>query len=211
VDSGPLKKYLKEKGTTLIGVGDITIALTREIVHLNRGIALAVNRGLNRDTNAQLVLLQQWTEGWLKKRGFRSLSVPPDSDKKKSKYISRLYHLVSHKTAATLSGLGWIGKNGLLINGAYGSRLSWATVLTDAPFGPDLPITKSECGECELCVKYCPSGAVQGHLWSMDNPLQELVVYEKCRSLKKERPIFDEKPNCGLCITICPYSRNGQK
>ncbi len=211
LDSGPLKKYLKEQGATLIGVGDITIALTREIVHLNRGIALALNRGLNRDTNVQLVRLQQLTEAWLKKRGFRSLSVPPDSDIKQSKYIARLYHLVSHKTAATLSGLGWIGKNGLLINCDYGSKLSWATVLTDAPFEPDIPITKSECGACELCVKHCPSGAVQGHLWSRDDPMQELVVYEKCRSLKKKRPIFDEKPNCGLCVTICPFSRNGQR
>ena len=211
MDPGPLKKYLKEKGATLVGVGDITIALTREIVHLNRGIALALNRSLNLDTNGQLVRLQQFAEAWLKKRGFRSLSVPPDSDRKNSKYITRLYHLVSHKTAATLSGLGWIGKNGLLINGDYGSKLSWATVLTDAPFEPDVPTLESECGECELCVKHCPSGAVQGHLWSMDDPLQELVVYEKCRSLKKDRHIFDEKPNCGLCVTICPFSRNGQK
>lgn len=211
MDSKPLKRYLKEKGATLVGVGDLTIALNPEIIHLNRGIALALNRGLNRDTNEQLVWLQQLTEAWLKKRGFRSLSVPPDSDRKRSKYIARLYHLVSHKTAATLSGLGWIGKNGLLINSDYGSKLSWATVLTDAQFEPDIPVTKSECGECQLCVKHCPSGAVQGHLWTMDDPLQELVVYEKCMSLKKDRPIFDEKPNCGLCITICPYSRRDWK
>ena len=69
MDSKPLKRYLKEEGATLVGVGDITIALTREIVHLNRGIALALNRGLNRDTNAQLVLLQQLTDAWLKKEG----------------------------------------------------------------------------------------------------------------------------------------------
>ena len=211
MDSEPLKKFLKKEGATLVGVGDLTMTLNREIIHLNRGIALALNRCLNRDTNEQLVRLQQLTEAWLKKRGFRSLSVPPDSDRKKGKYIARLYHLVSHKTAATRSGSGWIGKNGLLINSDYGSKLSWATVLTDAPFEPDTPIAKSECGECELCVKHCPSGAVQGHLWSMDDPMKELVVYEKCRSLKKERPIFDEKPNCGLCITICPYSRKDLK
>jgi epoxyqueuosine reductase QueG len=210
VDSEPLKKFLKENGATLVGVGDLTIALTREIVHLNRGIALALNRGLNRDTNEQLMRLQQLTEDWLKEKGFRSFSVPPDSDRKKSKCITRLYHLISHKTAATCSGLGWIGKNGLLINGDYGSKLSWATVLTDAPFKPDIPTVKSECGACELCVKHCPSGAVHGRLWSRDNPLREIVSYEKCISLKKKRSIFDEKPNCGLCITICPYSRNGE-
>ncbi|HXW68521.1 MAG TPA: 4Fe-4S double cluster binding domain-containing protein [Dissulfurispiraceae bacterium] len=211
MDSGPLKEYLKEKGATLVGVGDITIALTREIVHLNRGIALALNRGLNQYTIDKLVRLQRITEAWLKEKGFRSLSVPPDSDRKNGKCITRLFRLISHKTAATCSGLGWIGKNGLLINSDYGSKLSWATVLTDARFEADVPVTKSECGECELCVRHCPSGAVQGHLWSMNDPLQELVVYEKCRSLKKDRHIFDQKPNCGLCITICPYSRNDWK
>lgn len=207
MDTGQLKKYLIEEGATMVGVGDVARALTKEIIHLNRGIALALNKGLNRCTNEHLVKLQRLTEVWLKKKGFRSLSVPPDSDRGKSKNIAKLYHLVSHKTMATCSGLGWIGKNGLVINSDYGSRLSWATVLTDAPLEPDIPTLESKCGDCDLCVKYCPSGAVQGHLWSMRDPQREIVAYEKCRALKKRRNVFDEKPNCGLCITICPYSR----
>jgi ferredoxin len=52
---------------------------------------------------------------------------------------------------------------------------------------------------------------VTGNTWSRRDPLKEIVRYEKCRSLKVRRRLFDEKPNCGLCITICPYSRNGHK
>jgi epoxyqueuosine reductase QueG len=206
-----LKEYLKREGATLVGVGDITEALSRDITHLNRGIALAVNRSLNQDSVKLLIRLQRVTEKWLKAQGFRSLSIPPDSDRIKGKLIAKLYHLFSHKTAATCSGLGWIGKNGLIINKRYGSKLSWATVLTNAPLDPDSPIIESLCGDCDLCVKHCPSGAVMGKMWSRGEPLEKIVNYEKCSSLKKERRLFEEKPNCGLCVTICPYSRNGRK
>lgn len=209
MESGKLKQYLAREGATLVGIGDVSKALSREIVHLDRGIAIAVNRSLNSDTVKLLGRLQQLTADWLKTKGFKTLTIPPDSDRRKDKLISRLYPLVSHKAAATCSGLGWIGKNGLIINKEYGSKLSWATVLTNAPFRTDKPIWESECGDCELCVKHCPSGALKGRLWSIGDPLQELVTYEKCRSLKKDRIVLNGKPNCGLCVTICPYSRNG--
>lgn len=211
MDAGPLKEYLKREGATLVGVGDIAEALAPELNHLNRGIAIAVNRGLNGETIKHLTRLSRLTEEWLSKRGFRRLSIPPDSDRKKDKFIARLYNLFSHKVAATCAGLGWIGKNGLIINSRYGSKLSWATVLTDAPFEPDTPVTKSQCGDCDLCVTYCPSGAVTGGVWSRGEPLQQMVRYEKCRSLKGARLHFKDKPNCGLCITICPYSRKRRK
>jgi epoxyqueuosine reductase len=205
-----LKEHLKREGATLVGVGDISEALSGDISHLDRGIALAIDRSLNQDSIELLMRLQRITEKWLKERGFRSLVIPPDSDRIKGKLITRLYHLFSHKTAATCSGLGWVGKNGLIINKRYGSKLSWATVLTNAPFEPDSPMSESQCGDCDLCVQHCPSGAVMGKTWSRRDPSKRMVNYEKCSSLKKERRLFEEKPNCGLCITICPYSRNGR-
>lgn len=209
MDAEPLKRFLRAEGATLVGVGDVTAALSNEIGHLRRGIAIAVNRNLNRDTVDQLVRLQALTEGWLKAKGHRSLSIPADSDRKKDKMITKLYKLFCHKTAATCSGLGWVGKNGLIINRQYGSKLSWATVLTDAPLRADAPTSKSECGDCDLCVRHCPSGAVKGEHWTLDDPLREIVSYDKCRALKTRRTTLSSKPNCGFCITVCPYSRNG--
>ncbi len=209
MEAAALKQYLKREGATLVGVGDITAALTQEISHLNRGIAIAVNRSLNAGAVDQLVRLQHLTVKWLRQRGFRALSIPADSDRRNGTYISKLYRLFSHKTAATCSGLGWIGKNGLLINRQYGSKLTWASILTDAPFVADNPISESECGDCDLCVRHCPSGAIRGCHWSTKDPMKELVTYEKCRSLKKSRTALNGKPNCGLCSTICPYSRKG--
>lgn len=209
MNAAPLKESLKREGATLVGVGDVTEALSSEIMHLNRGIAIAVNRNLNEETVRLLMRLQVHAELWLRQAKYRSLVIPPDSDRRKDKFITKLYRLFSHKTAATCSGLGWIGKNGLLINKDYGSKLSWATVLTNAPLEADPPITRSECGDCTLCIEHCPSGALKGGLWSIEEPLQEMVVYERCRSLKKARNNLNGKPNCGFCITVCPYSRKG--
>ncbi len=155
--------------------------------------------------------LQSIAVMWLKEKGYRYLSIPPDSDRQNGKFVSKLYGLFCHKTAATCAGLGWIGKNGLVINETYGSKLSWATVLTDAPLQTDPPIRESRCGECDLCVKYCPSGAIKGQNWTVESPFMEIVCYEHCRSLKKDIKEFQEKPNCGLCVTICPYSRKSVK
>ncbi len=211
MNADPLKLYLKSEGATLVGVGDVTEALSKEIMHLNRGIAIAVNRNLSRETILLLSRLQGLTVAWLSSRGYRNLSIPPDSDRQNDKLITRLYKLFCHKTAATCSGLGWVGKNGLVINRQYGSRLSWATVLTNAPLAADQPMRESECGDCDLCVKHCPSGAVKGHHWSISNPRQKIVAYEKCTALKSRRQTLDNKPNCGFCITVCPYSRKSRK
>ena len=208
MNADPLKQYLLAEGATLTGVGDVTRALSAEIIHLGRGIAIAVNRSLTRESVDLLVRLQALTEGWLKANGFRSLSIPPDSDRRNGKMITKLYKLFCHKTAATCAGLGWVGKNGLIINRQYGSKLSWATVLTDAPLDTDSPTSVSECGVCDLCVRHCPSGAVKGDLWSIDDPMKEIVSYEKCRALKGKITSLSGKPNCGFCITVCPYSRN---
>lgn len=209
MDADPLKEFLRAEGATLVGVGDVTEALSKEIAHLGRGVAIAVNRSLTRETVDLLARLQALTEGWLKAKGYRSLSIPADSDRRKDKLITRLYKLFCHKTAATCAGLGWVGKNGLIINERYGSKLTWATVLTDAPLNADSPYARSHCGDCDLCVRHCPSGAVKGHLWSLGDPMRELVAYDRCRSLKSGRTALKGKPNCGFCVTVCPYSRNG--
>lgn len=198
---------MKKEGATLVGIGDITEALSSDILHLNRGVAIAVNRSLNPETVEMLSKLQRLAEDLLRSRGYLNLVIPPDSDRRKDKLITKLYKLFCHKTAATCAGLGWVGKNGLVINREYGSKLSWATVLTNAPLDPDEPVRESECGDCNLCVMHCPSGAIGGDHWSVSEPKKKIVAYEKCAALKNDRHSLKNKPNCGFCVTVCPYSR----
>ena len=202
-----LKRELLDHGATVVGIAGLRGYLSGEIAHLDRAVSIGVDRKLNEDTLALLAKLQKRTVRFLKARGHRTLAIPPDSDRRKGTFISKLYSLFNHKMAATSAGLGWIGKNGLLISPEHGPRLSLATVLTDAPMRPDAPIEHCLCGECVLCIEHCPSRAITGAKWSRSSPFTELVSPGACRSHKTSKRQTAGKPNCGLCINICPYGR----
>jgi len=202
-----LKRELLDHGATVVGIAGLRGYLSGEIAHLDRAVSIAVDRGLNEDTLSLLTKLQKRTVRFLKARGHRTLAIPPDSDRKKGTFISKLYSLFNHKMAATSGGLGWIGKNGLLISPQHGPRLSLATVLTDAPLRPDVPIEQCQCEECALCIEHCPSKAITGAQWSRSSPFVELVRLKECRGHKSSKRQTTGKPNCGLCINICPYGR----
>lgn len=202
-----LKDDLLKAGATVVGFAAVKSAIRGDIAHLERAVSIGVERNLNEGTIRLLARLQKRTVSYLKGKGYRHLSIPPDSDRENSKYISRLYPLFTHKIAATSAGIGWIGRNGLLISPEYGPRLSLATVLTDAPLKADQPTEFSMCGECRLCVQYCPSGALTGNDWSRRRPFVELIRLENCSSHKRNSRAVAGKPNCGLCINICPFGR----
>jgi epoxyqueuosine reductase len=202
-----LKRELLDHGATVVGIAGLRGYLSGEIAHLDRAVSIGVDRKLNEDTLALLTKLQKRTVRFLKARGHRTLAIPPDSDRRKGTFVSKLYSLFNHKMAATSAGLGWIGKNGLLISPGHGPRLSLATVLTDAPMRPDVPIEHCLCGECVLCIEHCPSQAITGAKWSRTSPFTELVRLGACRSHKTGKRQIAGKPNCGLCINICPFGR----
>lgn len=206
-----LRKELFDLGATVVGVADLRGYLSGEISHLNRAVSIGVDRRLNENTLALLAKLQRRTVRFLKARGHRTLAIPPDSDRTNGTFISKLYSLFNHKMAATSAGIGWVGKNGLLINPKHGPRLSLATVLTDARLAADEPIEQSRCGDCQLCVDHCPSKAITGAVWSRHDPFVELVRLDACKSHKTAKRKTEGKPNCGFCINVCPYGRSGAK
>jgi epoxyqueuosine reductase QueG len=206
-----LKKSLHDAGADTVGFADVGDILEPEIAHLTKAVSIGVCKNLNENTVRVLSDLKGIAVRIVKKEGYKYLSIPADSDRVKKTFIAKLYPLFPHKIAATSAGLGWIGRNGLLINPEYGPRLSLATVLTDAPLKADKPIKESLCGDCKLCVQYCPSEAITGSEWSRNRPYVELVRLQNCKSHKKESRAVNGKPNCGLCITICPYGRKAYK
>lgn len=202
-----LKKELLSSGADIVGFADLKGYLAPDIAHLHKSISIGTSKNLNEKTVQLLKALQTRVVRILKQDGYRYFCIPPDSDRIKGTYISKLYPLFAHKIAATSAGIGWIGRNGLLINPKYGPRLSLATVLTDAPLKAGIPIEACLCGDCRLCIDHCPSSAITGKDWSRKKPFVELVSLKACSVHKKKSRAVSGKPNCGLCINICPYGR----
>ncbi|HSU28914.1 MAG TPA: tRNA epoxyqueuosine(34) reductase QueG, partial [Chitinophagaceae bacterium] len=67
---------------------------------------------------------------------------------------------VLERTWAERSGLGWVGKNGNLINKEKGSFFFIATLITDIELEYDDPFAKDHCGTCTLCMDACPTQAI---------------------------------------------------
>ncbi|MBL4938509.1 epoxyqueuosine reductase [Clostridium sp. YIM B02515] len=81
-----------------------------------------------------------------------------------------------HKAIALLSGLGWIGKDNLLVTEEYGSAFCMCTVLTNAQLPTEnKPILTSSCGECTVCKDICPAGVIHGCTWNR-NVHRDLIL-----------------------------------
>lgn len=114
--------------------------------------------------------------------------------------------ILSHKTVAVLSGLGFVGKSGLFLTEKYGSKVRLATVLTDMPLNAETPIFENGCGGCTACVNACPAGAIYGTLPTADG--ERNFDAEKCSKYMKEKfQDIGRGSVCGICIKVCPKNK----
>ncbi|MFY0689862.1 MAG: tRNA epoxyqueuosine(34) reductase QueG [Cyclobacteriaceae bacterium] len=115
---------------------------------------------------------------------------------------------VHERAWAAKSGLGWVGKNSLLINREMGSFFFLAELIIDLELEPDGPI-KDYCGTCNACMDACPTDAI---------PKPYEVDGSKCISyltieLKDQIPSeFKGKMEnwvfgCDICQDVCPWNR----
>ena len=146
------------------------------------------------------------TSRHLQNYGYSSLPIPA------SQIIDHehWYGAISHKAVARVAGLGWQGKNLLLITPQVGSRIRLVTILTNAPLKIDKPL-ENRCGKCTACKDACPVGAIKGVITEdRYQNRNEALYFDRCVSkLTKE---FAKLPNidapiCGICIKACPYSK----
>ena len=114
-----------------------------------------------------------------------------------------------HKTAATLAGLGWIGKSAMLITKQHGPWLRLGTVLTNLPLLCATPVIRTKCGLCTNCVAACPAKAIAGHSsWYPGLPRKALLDAQRCDDWKKEHyPHLNHGHVCGICAAVCPFGR----
>ena len=103
---------------------------------------------------------------------------------------------LSHKKVAQEAGLGWIGKNNLLVNPIHGARIRLVTVLTDLPLKHDPPI-ENNCCECDECLAMCPAGAIK----ERQEDFEHLKCFEQLRLFRKRDHIGQYI--CGVCVKAC--------
>jgi epoxyqueuosine reductase len=107
---------------------------------------------------------------------------------------------LSHKHVARAAGLGWIGRNNLLVNEKFGSRIRLVTILTDLPLAIDSP-SSEDCGSCRSCRSVCPAGAIGERQEDFDY----LRCYEKLRDFAKT--LHFSHNICGVCVKACKGRR----
>jgi len=112
----------------------------------------------------------------------------------------------SFKFAAVNAGIGWIGKNGVLVTKEYGPRVRLSVILVNCDLPAGEPISQSMCDEkCFICVEACPYGALKGIQWDINKLREELIDYQLCnfkRSLYLQK--HNRKNACGICMAACP-------
>jgi epoxyqueuosine reductase len=154
--------------------------------------------------NQRLDMVASQVSGFLQKQGHDAMPIPA------SKRVDDegLCAVFSHKLAAHLAGLGWIGKSCLLVTPEAGPRVRWTTVLTDAPLEVAEERLDVRCGTCTRCVEICPVGAFTGQAFRDDEPREARYDATKCNRYFADMKEKDaETAVCGLCLYVCPYRK----
>lgn len=108
---------------------------------------------------------------------------------------------------AARAGIGFIGRNGLLITKEFGSYVYLGEIITNIPFEPD-PLVDYDCGDCRRCIDGCPTQALLGN---GEMNAQKCLSYQT--QTKNYMPEEYRKPmrrviyGCDICQIVCPYNQ----
>jgi len=210
-----LKRFALDQGISLFGVADITDI--REEFSLDENLKKQFQSGISlgkrlidavmediidmptrlyfnhyRQLNFFLDRAAFLLSCYIQDLGFKALPIPASQivDWKKQRA-----HL-SHKKVGFIAGLGWIGRNNLLVNPEFGARFRLVTVLTDMPLEVDKPLNE-DCNKCRKCLKPCPAQAIKERKEDFDHR----ACFEKLKEFRKMGIVSQHI--CGVCVKAC--------
>jgi len=111
---------------------------------------------------------------------------------------------------AVRAGLGWIGKQGSLVNPDHGCTLFLGELFVNLELAPSLPV-QSKCGKCRRCVDACPTGAIQPDgLVDARRCIAYLTIEHKGEIPEDLRPFLGSSLfGCDRCTAVCPFNPVG--
>jgi epoxyqueuosine reductase len=115
---------------------------------------------------------------------------------------------VPERELAQRAGLGWVGKNMMLIHPEVGSFTFIGVVLTDAPLARDLPFEADRCGTCRRCLDACPTDAfvAAGDLDARRCISYLTIEHRGALSAEQAAMVGDWVFGCDVCQDVCPWN-----
>jgi len=210
-----LKKFSQEQGADLFGVADIRnikkdFLLSQNLLEkFDQAICLGIRLSGSileeienaptrlyfhhyRTVNALLDQIALKAANYIQNKGYLALPIPASQI---LDWQNQKAHL-SHKKIGYLAGLGWIGRNNLLVNKKFGNQMRLVSILTNAPLKTDKPV-KANCGDCYACVAFCPAGAIK----KTPSEFDHIRCFEKLKEFQKSRLV--DQFICGICVRAC--------
>ena len=140
--------------------------------------------------------LAEWTADFIVAKGYKAFAQSEENLSLHGFYDETTKTTpLPHKKIAILAGLGWIGKNNLLIIKEYGSAMCICTVLTNAPLPTEnKSIIMPKCGKCTVCKDICPMGVIYGSAWKPGMNRDFIVNVYHC-------------DGCLKCLVNCPWTQ----
>ncbi len=116
---------------------------------------------------------------------------------------------VLERALARKAGIGWVGKNTMIINPKAGSYYFLGELFTDVPLPIDPPFAKNHCGSCNSCIKACPTQAFVGDRVLDARRCISYLTIELKTAIPEDlrKPMGNRVFGCDDCQLSCPFNK----